>query len=124
MKEDKDDLKLLKVKTEAKKHSYRSFTQFNTLTISLFGCLSEFILLFTSKHILLSLSEYISLFLLTEGEADWKMIAIAITDPWAAILNDVDDLESKLPGMLRIKYQNCTVLYTVLTYLVLCYTVL
>ena len=70
------------------------------------------------------ISKCILLFLLTEGEADWKMIAIAITDPWAAILNDVDDLESKLPGMLRIKYQNCTVLYTVLTYLVLCYTVL
>jgi inorganic pyrophosphatase len=26
------------------------------------------------------------------------MIAIAITDPWAAILNDVTDLETKLPG--------------------------
>lgn len=26
------------------------------------------------------------------------MIAIAITDPWAAVLNDVTDLESKLPG--------------------------
>ena len=48
------------------------------------------------------ISKCIFLFLLTEGEADWKMIAIAITDPWAAILNDVDDLESKLPGMLRI----------------------
>lgn len=36
--------------------------------------------------------------IISEGEADWKMIAIAITDPWAAILNDVTDLEAKLPG--------------------------
>jgi inorganic pyrophosphatase len=32
------------------------------------------------------------------GEADWKLIAINASDPWAALLNDVDDLETKLPG--------------------------
>jgi inorganic pyrophosphatase len=39
-----------------------------------------------------------TLCLIDEGEADWKMIAIAITDPWAPLLNDVTDLETKLPG--------------------------
>jgi hypothetical protein len=34
------------------------------------------------------------------------MIAIAITDPWAAILNDVTDLEAKLPGKIII-YAKC-----------------
>jgi inorganic pyrophosphatase len=34
------------------------------------------------------------------GEADWKLIAIAITDPWAPYLNDVNDLEEKLPGLV------------------------
>ena len=46
------------------------------------------------------------LFKILEGEADWKMIAIAITDPWAAILNDVTDLEAKLPGKIII-YAKC-----------------
>ena len=38
--------------------------------------------------------------LIDEGEADWKLIAIAITDPWAPFLNDVTDLEEKLPGLV------------------------
>ena len=38
--------------------------------------------------------------LIDEGEADWKLIAISITDPWAEHLNDVDDLEQKLPGVI------------------------
>jgi len=38
--------------------------------------------------------------LIDEGEADWKLIAIAITDPWAPYLNDVTDLEEKLPGLV------------------------
>ena len=38
--------------------------------------------------------------LIDEGEADWKLIAIAITDPWAPYLNDVNDLEEKLPGLV------------------------
>lgn len=39
-----------------------------------------------------------TLCLIDEGEADWKLIAISIDDPWAALLNDVTDLEQKLPG--------------------------
>jgi hypothetical protein len=39
--------------------------------------------------------------LIDEGEADWKIIAIAITDPWAAVLSDVTDLEERLPGTVH-----------------------
>ena len=41
-----------------------------------------------------------TLCLIDEGEADWKLIAIAITDPWAHLLNDVTDLEEKVPGLV------------------------
>ena len=39
--------------------------------------------------------------LIDEGEADWKMIAINVQDPWAPLLNDVSDLEMKLPGTIE-----------------------
>jgi inorganic pyrophosphatase len=38
--------------------------------------------------------------LIDEGEADWKMIAISLADPWAPLLNDVSDVEEKLPGTI------------------------
>jgi inorganic pyrophosphatase len=38
--------------------------------------------------------------LIDEGEADWKMIAISLADPWAPLLNDVSDVEDKLPGTI------------------------
>jgi nucleosome-remodeling factor subunit len=38
--------------------------------------------------------------LIDEGEADWKIIAIDITDPLAAKLNDINDVEAQLPGLL------------------------
>jgi len=38
--------------------------------------------------------------LIDEGEADWKIIAISVKDPWAALLNDVQDVEEKLPGTI------------------------
>lgn len=38
--------------------------------------------------------------LIDEGEADWKVIAIAVSDPWAPLLNDVGDVEEKLPGII------------------------
>ena len=41
-----------------------------------------------------------TLCLIDEGEADWKVIAIAVSDPWAPLLNDVADLEEKLPGVV------------------------
>jgi hypothetical protein len=38
--------------------------------------------------------------LIDEGEADWKIIAIDITDPLAHNLNDIYDVEKQLPGLL------------------------
>ena len=38
--------------------------------------------------------------LIDEGEADWKIVTISVHDPLAASLNDINDVETKLPGML------------------------
>ncbi|KAH3663827.1 hypothetical protein OGAPHI_005230 [Ogataea philodendri] len=39
--------------------------------------------------------------LLDEGETDWKVIVIDIHDPLASKLNDIEDVEKHLPGLLR-----------------------
>jgi inorganic pyrophosphatase len=39
--------------------------------------------------------------LLDEGETDWKVIVIDVNDPLAAKLNDIEDVERYLPGLLR-----------------------
>ncbi|KZO96439.1 inorganic diphosphatase [Calocera viscosa TUFC12733] len=39
--------------------------------------------------------------LLDEGETDWKVLVIDVTDPLAAKLNDIDDVEKVLPGLVR-----------------------
>ncbi|KAK6357258.1 Inorganic pyrophosphatase [Orbilia javanica] len=39
--------------------------------------------------------------LLDEGETDWKVIVIDVLDPLAPKLNDVEDVERHLPGLLR-----------------------
>ena len=39
--------------------------------------------------------------LLDEGETDWKIIAIDVNDPLAHKLNDIEDVEKHLPGLLR-----------------------
>lgn len=39
--------------------------------------------------------------LLDEEETDWKVIVIDIKDPLASKLNDVEDVERHLPGLLR-----------------------
>ncbi|KAF8948281.1 Inorganic pyrophosphatase [Haplosporangium gracile] len=39
--------------------------------------------------------------LLDEGETDWKVIVIDITDPLANKLNDIEDVERHLPGFIR-----------------------
>lgn len=38
--------------------------------------------------------------LIDEGEADWKIICIDVTDPLAEKLNDINDVETHLPGLL------------------------
>lgn len=35
-----------------------------------------------------------------EGETDWKVIAIDVADPIAGMLQDIDDVEKCLPGLL------------------------
>ncbi|XP_064458709.1 uncharacterized protein LOC135369032 isoform X2 [Ornithodoros turicata] len=39
--------------------------------------------------------------LVDEGETDWKLLAIDVNDPLAKDLNDVDDIEKHMPGMLK-----------------------
>jgi len=39
--------------------------------------------------------------LLDEGETDWKVIVVDTQDPLAAKLNDVEDVERHLPGLIR-----------------------
>ncbi|KYK57708.1 Inorganic pyrophosphatase [Drechmeria coniospora] len=39
--------------------------------------------------------------LLDEEETDWKVIVIDVNDPLAAKLNDIEDVERHLPGLLR-----------------------
>jgi len=39
--------------------------------------------------------------LLDEGETDWKVIVIDVRDPLSQRLNDVEDIERHLPGLLR-----------------------
>ncbi|CAE6340856.1 inorganic pyrophosphatase [Rhizoctonia solani] len=39
--------------------------------------------------------------LLDEGETDWKVLVIDVNDPLAPKLNDVEDIERHLPGLVR-----------------------
>lgn len=39
--------------------------------------------------------------LIDEGETDWKIITIDVTDPNASKLNDIGDVETVFPGLLR-----------------------
>jgi len=39
--------------------------------------------------------------LLDEGETDWKVIVVDVNDPLASKLNDVEDVERNLPGLIR-----------------------
>lgn len=38
--------------------------------------------------------------MIDDGELDWKVVAIAASDPMASELNDVADIEAKMPGTL------------------------
>ncbi|KAF8333757.1 inorganic diphosphatase [Amanita rubescens] len=39
--------------------------------------------------------------LLDEGETDWKVIVIDVSDPIASKVNDIDDVETYFPGLLK-----------------------
>ncbi|KAI6221081.1 Inorganic diphosphatase [Aphelenchoides besseyi] len=43
--------------------------------------------------------------LLDEGETDWKLIGIDVTDPAASKLNDINDVESQFPGLLCATFE-------------------
>lgn len=38
--------------------------------------------------------------MIDEGEADWKVVTIDAEDKWAPFLNDIEDVETHLPGTL------------------------
>lgn len=39
--------------------------------------------------------------LLDEGETDWKVLVVDVQDPMADRLNDIEDVERNLPGLIR-----------------------
>jgi inorganic pyrophosphatase len=39
--------------------------------------------------------------LLDEGETDWKVIVVDVNDSLASKLNDIEDVERNLPGLIR-----------------------
>ena len=41
--------------------------------------------------------------LLDEGETDWKVLVIDVNDPLAAKLNDIEDVERHMPGLVRVR---------------------
>ena len=43
-----------------------------------------------------------TLALIDEGETDWKLIAIDVRNPLSNTLNDIDDVENQMPGLLRV----------------------
>ncbi|XP_005097360.1 inorganic pyrophosphatase [Aplysia californica] len=43
--------------------------------------------------------------LIDEGETDWKVLAIDVTDPKADSINDIDDVEKQFPGLLKATYE-------------------
>jgi len=46
-----------------------------------------------------------TLALIDEGETDWKVVAIDVNDPLANKLNDINDVEAVMPGLLRATHE-------------------
>lgn len=40
--------------------------------------------------------------LIDDGETDWKLVAIDVTDPLAKDINSMDDVEKIFPGLARV----------------------
>jgi inorganic pyrophosphatase len=40
------------------------------------------------------------LMMIDEGEADWKVVTIDAEDKWAPFMDDINDVEEQLPGLL------------------------
>lgn len=43
--------------------------------------------------------------LIDDGETDWKLIVIKADDPLASSLNDIKDVESQMPGLLKATHE-------------------
>lgn len=43
--------------------------------------------------------------MIDEGETDWKLIAINVNDPLADQLNDVDDIDKVMPGLISATHE-------------------
>ena len=41
--------------------------------------------------------------MIDEGETDWKVICLDVTDPLAENLNDIHDVDKVMPGFLKVK---------------------
>ena len=39
--------------------------------------------------------------LIDEGETDWKLLAIDTRDPMAGRINDIEDVEEYMPGLIK-----------------------
>ena len=59
--------------------------------------------------------------LLDEGETDWKVLVVDVNDPLASKLNDIEDVERHLPGLIRAtnEWFRCVVCPHVRTFSVL-----
>jgi len=45
------------------------------------------------------------------GETDWKVIAIDVSDPLAAVINDIEDIDAHMPGFLRVNLLSLILTY-------------
>lgn len=43
--------------------------------------------------------------MIDEGETDWKVIAIDVTDPLASELHDIDDVKKVMPGLIEATHE-------------------
>ncbi|KHJ79347.1 inorganic diphosphatase [Oesophagostomum dentatum] len=44
--------------------------------------------------------------LIDEGETDWKLISIDVTDPLADQMNNIGDVEKHFPGLLKVSFRS------------------
>ena len=56
--------------------------------------------LFISVHIEITTTNSTTVITFIKGETDWKMIGIDVEDELAPKLNDIEDIESHMPGFL------------------------
>merc|ERR1711983_403475 len=56
--------------------------------------------LFISVHIEITTTNSTTVIFFIKGETDWKMIGIDVEDELAPKLNDIEDIETHMPGFL------------------------